>query len=277
MTTLSQMKFLSSDEDDEDYIDSGGSSDESKSANKQPKNFEKKTSAINKIREKKMRHLLSRMTSDSLINLDHEPTVNSSDILLEFQIPFRSLTYNQKPTVEELFEYIDRTAGRLSPKNPVLKDIPALKNAVRSTNAINHERIKIAVDNLNNKDAEIRVEKNVRFAGQTVNIQQTMKRGSRKHQNYLKMISGNGHLGGALASLDSAMDELKSLQQVNSVEKSRSDWEMYREKHNLEQELHDKRKDGFLSHQAFLAAVDLTQQEMTLEMKKKRRLLMESK
>lgn len=75
MATLAQCEFPSSDEEDEDYVDSGGSSGGENSQTNMDKKAGECPSMVNKIREKKMHNLLLHMTGETLMQLEHEPTV----------------------------------------------------------------------------------------------------------------------------------------------------------------------------------------------------------
>lgn len=136
MTSFGDIQFASDDSDDEDYIDTG--SDEEVESVKTGKT---KKVTVDKIRERKMRNVLADMTLSSFVDLEHtvrfiwwcsfviyldlfiwwdilfqledlidhdQVAPSSDDILLEFMTP-QPTPPSAPPTVNELFEYLDRT------------------------------------------------------------------------------------------------------------------------------------------------------------------------
>ena len=66
---------------------------------------------------------------------------------------------------------------------------------------------------------------------------------------------------GSATGLDAALDALKGPTKINTVTKSSMDWESYKDKTGMQDELEQGARDGFLSRKEFLDRVDVRQFE----------------
>lgn len=72
------------------------------------------------------------------------------------------------------------------------------------------------------------------------------------------------------ASLDQLAKELSKKKSITSLTKSKLDWEKFKEKNNLEDELAQNRKDGFLGKRDFLDIAREREKDRLSELKRKR-------
>ena len=97
-----------------------------------------------------------------------------------------------------------------------------------------------------------KIEETRKFAGQSITIERTVKAGATN-----KQVNSS-----ALSSLDKALAAIKGPETVSTVAKSSSDWDNFKEKEGLEDELSVAQKEGYLTKKDFLNRVDYRKFEM---------------
>eukprot|EP00826_Nyctotherus_ovalis_P038736 TRINITY_DN3647_c0_g5_i2.p4 TRINITY_DN3647_c0_g5~~TRINITY_DN3647_c0_g5_i2.p4 ORF type:complete len:209 (-),score=91.18 TRINITY_DN3647_c0_g5_i2:168-794(-) len=103
------------------------------------------------------------------------------------------------------------------------------------------------------------VQEKVRFAGEVFTYEKRATEKDLKKQEREARTQLRGRQGG----LDSIMTKLQGSKGINAVDKSKKDWKKYVEKSNLEKELAQNRKDGFMAKQKFLADAEKAEREKT--------------
>eukprot|EP01022_Parablepharisma_sp_SALTPOND_P029282 TRINITY_DN73044_c1_g1_i1.p3 TRINITY_DN73044_c1_g1~~TRINITY_DN73044_c1_g1_i1.p3 ORF type:complete len:250 (+),score=53.12 TRINITY_DN73044_c1_g1_i1:117-866(+) len=68
-------------------------------------------------------------------------------------------------------------------------------------------------------------------------------------------------LKGKQAGLDSLLSKIQGAKGMNTIDKSKKDWEKYVENNRLEKELSQNRKDGYMAKQKFLADAEKAEKE----------------
>nr|CAD7267975.1 unnamed protein product [Timema shepardi] len=84
---------------------------------------------------------------------------------------------------------------------------------------------------------------------------------------------GRGRGGGGLKGLSSVLGQLGRKPKLGTLEKSKLDWENFKSKEGLQDEIHtfNKGKDGYLERQDFLQRTDLRQFELERDLRTTRR------
>ena len=96
-----------------------------------------------------------------------------------------------------------------------------------------------------------------KFAGQEITIERSVLTSSSSSSNSSSSAAAGKKVGGAPASsLDSVLDTLKGPKTVSTVAKSNYDWETFKEKEGLEDDLATAAKDGYLTRKEFLQRCD---------------------
>lgn len=95
-----------------------------------------------------------------------------------------------------------------------------------------------------------KVEETKKFAGQNVVIQRSVMSSETKSKPVAT------HSNAPASSLDKALAAIKGPESVSTVAKSGADWDNFKEKEGLEDELQVAQKEGFLTRKEFLERVD---------------------
>eukprot|EP00735_Rhodelphis_limneticus_P001816 TRINITY_DN12511_c0_g1::TRINITY_DN12511_c0_g1_i1::g.15116::m.15116 TRINITY_DN12511_c0_g1::TRINITY_DN12511_c0_g1_i1::g.15116 ORF type:complete len:337 (+),score=62.24,sp/Q75QI0/CFDP1_CHICK/33.81/1e-09,BCNT/PF07572.7/1.1e+04,BCNT/PF07572.7/1.2e+04,BCNT/PF07572.7/2e-18,DUF966/PF06136.8/2.8 TRINITY_DN12511_c0_g1_i1:56-1066(+) len=120
---------------------------------------------------------------------------------------------------------------------------------------------KAALEALKGKSADvIEIKEKCDFAGQDVVITHKVKVGSEEEKK-LRSSSSN---------LDSLVDAISKKRRLTTTEKSRHDWNSFTQKEELQDELTQNRKGGYLDKVAFLARTDVREHEADLASRKSR-------
>nr|CAD7419945.1 unnamed protein product [Timema poppensis] len=84
---------------------------------------------------------------------------------------------------------------------------------------------------------------------------------------------GRGRGDGGLKGLSSVLGQLGRKPKLGTLEKSKLDWENFKSKEGLQDEIHtfNKGKDGYLERQDFLQRTDLRQFELERDLRTTRR------
>eukprot|EP00999_Lentomonas_sp_LEN2_P000320 NODE_1321_length_908_cov_74.956466_g1275_i0.p1 GENE.NODE_1321_length_908_cov_74.956466_g1275_i0~~NODE_1321_length_908_cov_74.956466_g1275_i0.p1 ORF type:complete len:244 (-),score=41.84 NODE_1321_length_908_cov_74.956466_g1275_i0:176-862(-) len=106
-----------------------------------------------------------------------------------------------------------------------------------------------------NKD-KIEVTKVYDFAGETLRVKELVDKESKEGKNMSKPQS----------SLDKVFNNLAGPKKMSTFTKTKSDWQQFVEKEELEEDLKKHNKDGYLEKQAFLSRTD----ERTYELARSR-------
>jgi hypothetical protein len=119
--------------------------------------------------------------------------------------------------------------------------------------------------------ATITVNETVKFAGQEVSVEKTLVVGSKEHKalqakEQSKKLSARG--GGGL---DNVMSLLAGPKAVSATAKSSSDWDNFKEKAGISEELEVATKNGFLEKKDFLDRCDTRKFEIELAGREKDR------
>lgn len=220
---------------------------------------------------------LASMTCAAQKSILHWHTVPYADPLLKFHTPVPKKA-KAKPTVSEIFSYLSRCSGSQRPVSTIIADIGTFKQMVRAELDLSSSSSQLSPDTIANiKDLGplVKIQEEVRFAGRTYQIDKTVHRDSAEYQRHLK--ARNNNLGGGLQCLDEAVQQLKGFHGVTSVEKSRSDWASFKRARNFTDELESRKRDGYLSTQAFLASVSHAQYNQSLEARRQKRIFEDQK
>jgi len=76
-------------------------------------------------------------------------------------------------------------------------------------------------------------------------------------------------IGKPKSNLDDLLNSLGK-KKISTLEKSKLDWQNFKSKEGIEEELKEKTKDGYLERQAFLARTDYRQFEQERDIRLKR-------
>jgi len=106
-------------------------------------------------------------------------------------------------------------------------------------------------------DTEVKKEQ-IKFAGQMIEVERTTVVGGEKEQHI--DIAGSVSAGSAAkpAGIDAVLSQIKGPQKVTTIDKTNIDWETFKDKTGLEEELKKKAegKDAYLVKKDFLNRVD---------------------
>ncbi|KAH9260160.1 hypothetical protein BASA81_001935 [Batrachochytrium salamandrivorans] len=106
-----------------------------------------------------------------------------------------------------------------------------------------------------------KVTEKVRFAGEMVDVVKQVDKPSSNTSTQAKSM------------LEEMLEGISKTRSVTTVEKSSYDWEQYKAQHQLEDELKDAGKDGFVEKQQFLHRVDDRQFELERTQRERERAI----
>jgi len=74
-----------------------------------------------------------------------------------------------------------------------------------------------------------------------------------------------------VSGIDAAVDAMKDVSKINTVDKSSMDWETYKVETGIGDEVEQAAKNGYVGKQEFLTRVDQRQYSLELEERKRQR------
>jgi hypothetical protein len=111
----------------------------------------------------------------------------------------------------------------------------------------------------------------VKFAGQMIEVERTVVGGENKEQQ----MAGSASAGSAAKpmGIDSVLSQIKGPQKVTTIDKTNIDWETFKDKTGLEEELKKKAegKDAYLVKKDFLNRVDARKFEQEKDERSRKR------
>ncbi|KAH8738983.1 hypothetical protein FG386_003308 [Cryptosporidium ryanae] len=120
------------------------------------------------------------------------------------------------------------------------------------------------------------VDKKVRYAGETFVIRERVgiddsscETGTKRQKKSLVSLDKSGGGTGGMAALDEIVSKISREVNINSIQKSQSDWSEFRQMAGLESQLEKQRKHGYISKTAFLQKTDWKLHEKELEIRRK--------
>ncbi len=69
------------------------------------------------------------------------------------------------------------------------------------------------------------------------------------------------HLKGKQSGLDSLVTQLQGTRTINTIDKSKKDWDKYVTQNKLEKALEQNRKDGYIAKQKFIEDAERAERE----------------
>jgi len=115
---------------------------------------------------------------------------------------------------------------------------------------------------------KMKVEEQVRFAGQTIKVSRTVEKSSMEAKNIIQ----DAEKEKGKSALDKIVGELKNPKKaLSAVEKSTYDWDKYKDEKGLNEQLQDASKDGYVEKQQFLQRVDMRKFELEREERERAR------
>ncbi|CEL95433.1 unnamed protein product [Vitrella brassicaformis CCMP3155] len=268
-----------SDEDDEDYVDDGDDEDEEEDGKKGKKgkdggaaaHIKEHRKAVKKERQAaRINQEFQEMKLESIKKGIHPPTVDASDIMLQFQRRHPKPDRKQNIYKNELQHYIGLVNNAVKGE-PDHLDVRSLKQESRSTSqGIDTEAVRRALGEV--ADAgKMTVTEQVRFAGESITLQRKVDKSSREAQKFQRGQDRKRkqELGGKFGAIEQMLKGLSGQKAVTSVHKSAVEWQNFKEQAGIEEELKQKTKDGYLQKQSFLLRADWRQHEIELAKRRK--------
>eukprot|EP01071_Lankesteria_metandrocarpae_P004928 Lankesteria_metandrocarpae@DN3759_c0_g1_i2.p1 len=266
MSTIATATFNSEDEDvDCDYEYSGSSEDEGEQEHDKHKTSLKIpiSSKINAI----YKQLLETSASSS-VHVHTKPD--------EFMLQFQRKSPRDIPqhTPISIMSFV-RTALGDNELNPNKFDICEYKSKCRAEHdSVSRAAADSTIDYQNLADGEdVVVTEFVRYAGTVYQTQKRVRKDSlasstgKRHRD-----DGKNTFGGVL-DVNALLSKVSKAKNVSSVEKSLSDWRSHKsEDMELEDNLRQNRKDGYLGRQEFLHRSDVKRDVILQESRSKRRM-----
>ncbi|PPS96378.1 BCNT-C domain containing protein [Cryptosporidium hominis] len=270
MATINNAVFLSDDEEDESFhgsdassIIEGESSEEEVSSSTNRKS--KKSSLKDVINDRKVEKIYKELLEESRKEFQERvSTVSKDHFMLEFQKKCFDPLRKKNSNLHELRHYVDLGISKVF-ENPINFDISKFKISSRNLSKESEEEtrrmIEEALGSLEEKGVRY-IDKKVKYAGETYTIKEKVdpKTFSRKKAR----TSSTG-----MQALDEIVANLNKEININSIQKSHSDWTEFRQMAGLESQLERQRKHGYISKTAFLQKADWKLHEKELEIKRR--------
>lgn len=270
MATINDINLPSeSESEDEDFVDTeppeSDTSDEDGGKEK-PSAKSQQEKISESIRAAKLLKIYEETQDEAVKSYKHEATVDEKDPLLHFH---RRMPPEPKrnTNINDLHNYVQRGLGECRSTTPI--DYRSMSRSYDG-DTLCKSKIDEILDAIHTNTYQVKIERTVRFAGQTFTISENAVRGSKKHKKLMMEAEKHKSLGGAMSGLDELTKQLDTTQSVTSVRKSQNDWATYKEAANLEDELSQSRKDGYLQKQIFLRETDKNIQQRESELKRRR-------
>lgn len=250
----------SDSEEDEDYVppaEEGGDDEEGDSDEKQSKE--------------------QTIHSAPILSLSKQKEVDDAFMEL-FGKPYR---YQEKEKKE--LKDLNRTSqGAISKRRKILSDIfggtgIASKLMETSKETIENDAMsrkrKIPLGQLNRKD----VTEKIKFAGQTMEIQRSVvvvgNETQQQQQSQEGPLTDTTSTSKAAVGIDAVLSQIKGPQKFTTIDKTNVDWEKFKDKAGIEEELKKKAqsKDAYLVKKDFLNRVDVRRFEQERDERNKKR------
>lgn len=245
--------FGDDDTSDSDYVPSEDitSSEEEEESSEESSEDEE---LLNKIAEDEWESMKSE-SLDCLSKISRHISPRD-EFMLRFQVKRPKLTHKQNSTESELLAFLslyknvlnDGEREHVFTKPNILPEIES---------KIDADLVRRVIQELDNSTTTV-LEKEVRFAGQTMKVIQTVEKHSADAQKLerAQKRKAKQSVGGALGGLDDLVSQLKGPAKANTMDKSKSDWkEAKLADKDLAEELRTK-NSSFLADQAMMAKAD---------------------
>jgi len=118
------------------------------------------------------------------------------------------------------------------------------------------------------KTGKMQVTKTVNFAGQRIEVSKAVEKTSKEAEEELRRKEKESKK----SALDMLINGIEKKKKISAVEKSSYDWDKFKEKEGIADELKEFTKDGYVEKQAFLHRVDLRKFEQEKERRERERI-----
>ena len=163
-----------------------------------------------------------------------------------------------KSKVEAFWEKMKQKSGVHKESHPELKVLTSGTESEKEKEKKLEEEIRNAIKNMKEKK-EKTVTKEYFFAGQKFEEKKEIT--EKEIEKINKTKSHNG--------IDSIIEDIRKKKNISTMDKSKKDWKAYVEEKQIEKELSQNRKDGFLGKKKFLDETnELVNEQQKLMMKK---------
>ena len=163
-----------------------------------------------------------------------------------------------KSKVEAFWEKMKQKSGVHKESHPELKVHTSGAESEKEKEKKLEEEIRNAIKNMKEKK-EKTVTKEYFFAGQKFEEKKEIT--EKEIEKINKTKSHNG--------IDSIIEDIRKKKNISTMDKSKKDWKAYVEEKQIEKELSQNRKDGFLGKKKFLDETnELVNEQQKLMMKK---------
>jgi len=163
-----------------------------------------------------------------------------------------------KSKVEAFWEKMKQKSGVHKESHPELKVHTSGTESEKEKEKKLEEEIRNAIKNMKEKK-EKTVTKEYFFAGQKFEEKKEIT--EKEIEKINKTKSHNG--------IDSIIEDIRKKKNISTMDKSKKDWKAYVEEKQIEKELSQNRKDGFLGKKKFLDETnELVNEQQKLMMKK---------
>eukprot|EP01041_Mallomonas_annulata_P000575 gene576-1106_t len=145
---------------------------------------------------------------------------------------------------EKMQEFLSTVFG--SDKKAIAKCVQ--RSNIKLDSADLKEAAKASVDKLQKKQTVTEIRK---FAGQSITIERSVK----SSESTVSGVAGSKPV--SKSALDDVLNDLKGPKTVSTVAKSSFDWDNFKEKEGLDDELATATKEGYLKRKEFLERCDV--------------------
>ncbi|XP_077144297.1 craniofacial development protein 1 [Ranitomeya variabilis] len=291
--------------EDEDYVPSGGEyseddvnelvkeddDDEGQESGKEKashKNKEKKKSKNSILARKRKKGVLSLNSEVGPVKKEERNDTEEDGVGTLDELKKEKLEAAKKKREDDLWSSFLSDVGK-QPKSQQCAVPTAPDNQEDETKNCNKESDKSSKENLkaNENSKKLTITKVFDFAGEEVRVTKEVDCSSREAKAFIKEQEKGQSDPGPVpprtvtaacsgvkrpVGMSSILGKLGSKKQkISTLEKSKLDWESFKEQEGIEDELahHNKGKDGYIERKAFLERVDYRQFELEREIRLK--------
>lgn len=116
------------------------------------------------------------------------------------------------------------------------------------------------------QSAKVKIKQIFEFAGEEVVVEKEVDKASAEARLLCSnsSTSNKGKKNGSLSGIGGVLSQLGKKQKISTLEKTKLDWDKFKQEENIEEELqtYNKGKDGYLDRQDFLQRADLRRFEI---------------
>eukprot|EP00743_Colponemidia_sp_Colp-15_P007468 GILK01008071.1.p1 GENE.GILK01008071.1~~GILK01008071.1.p1 ORF type:complete len:285 (+),score=70.33 GILK01008071.1:69-857(+) len=255
MATIDSMKFASDEEDEEDYVPAEGELEEGGKGKK------RKARAAPKAPGQRGRAFLP--------DDEDVPAFGSRSQAVKPASPL-AIPDAKKSKIDDLWAEMNATpkpaasaATTTTPSSSSFK-----QRGTTSASALAAARAALKGNEASSQS--IVVQQKVDFAGESVTITKTIQAGSKEETRFKREQERKEALGGAASNLDAIVASLEKKKHINTMTKTTLDWDQFKDKEGIEDELAQNRKDGYLEKVKFLMTADQKEYDLQREAKRKK-------